>query len=177
MVEVRLRLKPVSKSCCSACSEEEVSKAREWLEKLDPDTIPKQIGDVSYSRSSGPGGQNVNKVNSKATLRLPLDQLLMHIPKLLHQGIRESRYYVKNSDALIIQADDSRKQRDNEHSCYTRLYSLVAEVGAKTIPGETSQAQRARVQNLQKGANENRLRRKKTHSNKKASRKKAGSEY
>lgn len=42
-------------------SEEELTAAREWAEKLDPKTIPRHIGEVSFSRSSGPGGQNVNK--------------------------------------------------------------------------------------------------------------------
>lgn len=42
-------------------SEEELQVARKWLEKLHADTIPKNIGELSFSRSSGPGGQNVNK--------------------------------------------------------------------------------------------------------------------
>ena len=34
-------------------------------------TIPVEDLRFSFSRSSGPGGQNVNKVNSKATLHWP----------------------------------------------------------------------------------------------------------
>lgn len=41
--------------------EDELRAARQWLSKLDPDTIPRELCDVSFSRSSGPGGQNVNK--------------------------------------------------------------------------------------------------------------------
>ena len=41
--------------------EAELDAARKWLANLDTDTIPRSIGDVSFSRSSGPGGQNVNK--------------------------------------------------------------------------------------------------------------------
>lgn len=41
--------------------EAELQAARQWLSKLDPETIPKGICEVSFSRSSGPGGQNVNK--------------------------------------------------------------------------------------------------------------------
>lgn len=45
----------------AAASEEDLAAARKWLQNLDPETIPKNICDVSFSRSSGPGGQNVNK--------------------------------------------------------------------------------------------------------------------
>jgi hypothetical protein len=40
--------------------EEQLRAAREWLANLDSKTIPRRIGAVSFSRSSGPGGQNVN---------------------------------------------------------------------------------------------------------------------
>lgn len=42
--------------------EAEIDAARKWLAKLDADTIRNNaVCDVSFSRSSGPGGQNVNK--------------------------------------------------------------------------------------------------------------------
>ena len=42
-------------------SEEDLKAARTWLENLHQDTLPKNIGEFTFSRSSGPGGQNVNK--------------------------------------------------------------------------------------------------------------------
>jgi peptidyl-tRNA hydrolase ICT1 len=45
----------------NVASEEEIQTARKWLEMLHGDTIPRDIGQLSFSRSSGPGGQNVNK--------------------------------------------------------------------------------------------------------------------
>ena len=42
-------------------SEEEQKAARQWLASYNPSTIPRNLCDVSFSRSSGPGGQNVNK--------------------------------------------------------------------------------------------------------------------
>ncbi len=42
--------------------EDELRAARQWLAKLDADTIRNNATcDISFSRSSGPGGQNVNK--------------------------------------------------------------------------------------------------------------------
>ena len=45
----------------SDADEADITTARQWLARLDPDTIPRSICDISFSRSSGPGGQNVNK--------------------------------------------------------------------------------------------------------------------
>ncbi len=42
-------------------SEDDLEEGREWLARFTLDTIPKNICDVKCSRSSGPGGQNVNK--------------------------------------------------------------------------------------------------------------------
>ena len=41
--------------------DEELTAARTWLAKLDAQTIPRHLCDVSFSRSGGPGGQHVNK--------------------------------------------------------------------------------------------------------------------
>ena len=41
--------------------EADQAAAREWLKAFGPDSIPKNSCNISFSRSSGPGGQNVNK--------------------------------------------------------------------------------------------------------------------
>ncbi|KAF2470270.1 uncharacterized protein BDR25DRAFT_161786, partial [Lindgomyces ingoldianus] len=151
-------------------SEEDIQAARRWLEKLSAETVPKTIAELSFSRSSGPGGQNVNKVNSKATLKVPLDALLRYIPSALHSEIRASRYMAPRSNSIIIQADDSRKQADNAQSCYARLHQVIVEAGRNALPGETSVEQAQRVKNLQKADNERRLKSKKMLSSKKSSR-------
>lgn len=51
-----------SKSNAEGANEDEIKAARQWLAGLDADTIrQKAVCDISFSRSSGPGGQNVNK--------------------------------------------------------------------------------------------------------------------
>lgn len=151
----------------SSATGDEVQAARAWLAELHAETIPfKSIGELSFSRSSGPGGQNVNKydtlhhfltrrytkraprVNSKATLKVPLDALLHHIPAALHGEIRRSRYVAARSNAIIVQADDSRKQSDNAQSCYRRIYEAIARAGQDAVPAETSAAQVQRVKQL-----------------------------
>ncbi|KAL1303140.1 hypothetical protein AAFC00_006572 [Neodothiora populina] len=155
-------------------NEEELDEARKWLSRFDAETIPRSLCDVSFSRSSGPGGQNVNKVNSKATLRIPLASLLAQLPSILRPAIMKSRYCATKSDSLVIQADDSRKQTDNVHSCFVKLHNLIVEAGQEVVPGETSADQLERVKNLQKAENEERLKHKKKHSDKKSARRSGG---
>lgn len=113
-------------------------------------------------------------MNSKATLKVPLHALLQHVPTALHREMRTSRYVAERSSAIIIQADDSRKQADNAQSCYKRLYEAIVEAGHAAVPGETSVEQAKRVKDLQRSDNERRLKGKKQHSSKKSTRRTRG---
>ncbi|KAI5212949.1 hypothetical protein AUEXF2481DRAFT_90446 [Aureobasidium subglaciale EXF-2481] len=152
--------------------DDELDAARRWLANFNAETIPRNICDVSFSRSSGPGGQNVNKVNSKATLRLPLSALLPMLPVVLRPAVSKSRFSAK--DDLVIQADDSRKQAENVHRCFIKLHEMIVQVGREVVPGETSAEQVERVKKLQKAENEGRLKMKKKHSDKKSARRGGG---
>ncbi|XP_014553318.1 hypothetical protein COCVIDRAFT_107961 [Bipolaris victoriae FI3] len=145
--------------------------ARTWLAALHAQTIPLEtIGELTFSRSSGPGGQNVNKVSSKATLKVPLDALLPHVPAALHSQIKRLRYLAPRSNTIVVHADDSRKQSDNARSCYRRLYEAIVLAGRNAVPAEASPEQLQRINRLQKSNNERRLKTKKVHSAKKSSR-------
>ena len=49
------------RTASTSSSDEDFDKARRWYAQLQSSPLPREIGEVSYSRSSGPGGQNVNK--------------------------------------------------------------------------------------------------------------------
>ncbi|KAJ5386110.1 hypothetical protein N7509_008651 [Penicillium cosmopolitanum] len=177
--------------------------ARSWLKDLHPNTIPRHIAQLSFSRSSGPGGQNVNKSvqprdplllflppllvtcsllpvlrapsSVLATLKIPLVALLPLVPSLLHPQLRGSRYATDRSQALVIQSDESRQQSSNVEACFDKLHQLLLSSAKQVIPGETSQEQSVRVHKLQRAQNEARLKSKKFASNKKSNRR--GSKY
>ena len=89
-----------------------------------------------------------SRVNSKATLRVYIKDLLHRIPKILHPKIEASRYYAGNSKSLVIAADNNRDRSDNIQECYKRLHGLIMDAGKNTIKGKTSQAQSEKVKNL-----------------------------
>lgn len=88
------------------------------------------------------------RVNSKATLRVPLGALLNHVPTALHHELRHSRYLGSKTNDIVVQADDSRKQNANAHACYKRLYDAIREAGRIAVPSETSAEQMRHVKNL-----------------------------
>lgn len=122
--------------------------------------------EISFSRSGGPGGQNVNKLNTKVTLRLSL-ALLDGLSEAEFGRLREtleSRLSRGdgNNEELVISSSEERSQKVNLERAYARTEALViasARLPKKRKPTKPSAAVR-----------EKRLRTKKIHSEKKSGR-------
>lgn len=87
-------------------------------------SIPEAQLQWSYARSSGPGGQNVNKVNSKATLRwVPSEDFL---PAGVWGRFRRlAKRFMTTEGELVIQSQEFRDQAQNVESCRTKLKELI----------------------------------------------------
>ncbi len=78
----------------------------------------------SFSRSSGPGGQNVNKVNSKATLRWQPQP--GQLPAAVWARFEKiAQRYLTSDGEVVIQAQEYRDQAKNIVACRTRLRDLL----------------------------------------------------
>ncbi len=87
---------------------------------------------VDYARSGGPGGQNVNKVNSKAIARISLAEIegLSQAEAEFARSRLAGR--LTNEGELIVQAEEERDQARNKEAALARLGALVQ--GAAKIP-------------------------------------------
>jgi ribosome-associated protein len=113
-------------------------------------------GSFSFARSGGPGGQNVNKVSSKVTVRLPLDALsfLGGARRALVELRLANRISAERE--LVISVQDTREQSRNREIAVERLADLISR--ASVVP-------RGRVKTRpSRGAREARLRSKKVRS-------------
>ncbi|ESA42008.1 hypothetical protein GE21DRAFT_10427 [Neurospora crassa] len=154
---------------------EELAEARRWHKSFHPSTLPQ--GDTSFSRSSGPGGQHVNKTETKATTTWPISKLIAHLPKILHAELRHSKYYTRGNDSITIQAQTERSRSANQAENHQKLYDELINLYAKTVPAESSPDKARKYEALKKTARETRLKEKKFLSSKKQSRKSGGSDY
>jgi len=111
--------------------------------------VPRDELRWAFSRSSGPGGQNVNKVNTRAELRLRPESIRgLDDQALLRLRSLAARRLDAQGDMVVLR-DDSRSQLDNREGCIELIRTLVAQ--ARVVP------RRRRKTKPTKGSQERRL--------------------
>jgi ribosome-associated protein len=116
----------------------------------------------SYARSSGPGGQNVNKVESKAVLRWDVAR-----SKAIPADVRarfSARFArrITGGGEFVLASQRYRDRERNVADCVAKLQAMLAEVAAPPKPRRPTRPGR--------GARERRLESKRVQARKKAQR-------
>ena len=107
--------------------------------------IPLAEFHISYARSSGPGGQNVNKVNSKAMLRWPLGRSAS-LPEDVRQRLL-ARYHrrVTVEGDLVVSGQRYRDAGRNAGDCLEKLRQMLLEVAQPPKPRKPTRPTRGSV--------------------------------
>jgi ribosome-associated protein len=121
--------------------------------------IPRTEFSLSFVRSSGPGGQNVNKVNSKVQLHWSVTRS-RSLPEDVRQRLL-ARYARRVNDRgeLVLSSQRYRDQSKNIDDCLAKLRELVLSVA--------SPPRRRKKTKPPRSASENRLQEKRAKSDKK----------
>ena len=85
---------------------------------------------IDFVQSSGPGGQNVNKVASKAQLRF--DTNSPSLPEDVRNRLRQiARNRIISDGFLIIEAGRFRTQEQNRDDAINRLVEIIRKAAEK----------------------------------------------
>jgi ribosome-associated protein len=97
----------------------------------------------SFVRSSGPGGQNVNKVSSAVQLRFDV----RHSPSLPNDvAVRLMRLAGKRltkEGIIVIIAQSHRAQERNRADARERLFELIRQAAVKPVPRRATKVPKA----------------------------------
>ena len=116
----------------------------------------------SFSRSSGPGGQNVNKVNTKVTLQWNVF-INTSLPKdVLERFIEKYKNKLSQDGVLTLVSQKGRSQNLNVIDVVEKLHTMINSVAVPPKERKATKPSRAAVNK--------RLNEKKSHGDKKKSR-------
>jgi ribosome-associated protein len=119
--------------------------------------IPLRELSFSFARSSGAGGQNVNKVNTKATLRWSVADSPSLPEDVRERFLARYRRRITREGDLVLTSQRFRDQGRNVADCVEKLRALLLEVATaprRRRPTRPTRASRERRLQQKRGTGE-----------------------
>ena len=106
------------------------------------------------SRSSGPGGQHVNKTETRVTLRFNVLESKYLCPDQKGRILDKLSGQINSESELLIHSEETRSQVKNKEICVQKFYELLRSAlkrEKKRIPTKPSKASiKKRIENKRK---------------------------
>ncbi|MDT0641205.1 alternative ribosome rescue aminoacyl-tRNA hydrolase ArfB [Zunongwangia sp. F363] len=129
---------------------------------MDEEQILRELS-FKAVRSSGAGGQHVNKTSSKVELHFDVEHSAGIAEDVKYRILKKLRPRLTKENILILQSGESRSQHKNKELVTERLFVILKEASKK--PKLRKKTKPTKVSKMK------RLKKKKMHAEKKANRK------
>lgn len=100
----------------------------------------------TFARSSGPGGQHVNKANTKVVLRWNVAGSRALNCEIRGRFLERYRARISNRGDVIIACDQHREQGANRRACQDRLRQMVQSVARRPKKRQRTKPPRSAVE-------------------------------
>lgn len=107
--------------------------------------IPEYELFITFARSGGKGGQNVNKTSTKAIVHWPVGKSAVFSYEEKERIRQKLATRLNNNDELVVMSEEERSQPQNKAKAIARLQALVAQaikVPKKRTPTKPSKSSR-----------------------------------
>jgi len=102
-----------------------------------------KLASINFVRSSGPGGQNVNKVNTKVFISIPIENLAGLSSEERDKIRSRLSSRISEPDTLFLHVDDERSQLRNRVIAEQRLYDLIIQAATPVKPRRPTKPSKA----------------------------------
>ncbi|NLK45074.1 MAG: aminoacyl-tRNA hydrolase [Treponema sp.] len=132
------------------------------MNKIDLHNSIIEHSSFTFARSGGKGGQNVNKVNTKVHLTLPISKICGITDEERNRLKIKLSSIINSEDCLFINVDDERHQERNRAIALSRIENRIVQAlqvskrRIKTKPTKTSKERKLKFKKIRSNIKKNR---------------------
>lgn len=110
--------------------------------------VPPDALRIQFARSSGPGGQNVNKLSTRAELWVQVAAIFGMTERARQRLRQQAGSRLTKNDEIHLSSDESRSQESNRQAVLDRLREMIVvaryepKVRRKTRPSRAARERR-----------------------------------